>query len=67
MVDGPLEATIEDPLLTPARVATIFGVTPYTVRTWLKDGTIQGIKLPSGHWRIAQSEVKRYANTKFGS
>lgn len=66
-MDNAIEATIEDPLLAVSTVAKIFGVTPYTVRTWLKDGTISGVKLETGQWRIAQSEARRYANTRYGS
>jgi len=51
--------------LTVGQVARIFSVTNYTVRVWLKDGKLQGHK-PSGQWRIAKSEVARFANQLYG-
>lgn len=62
-----VQPSIEDPFLTPAQVASIFQVTDHTVREWLKAGTIKGIKLPTGAWRIQQSEMTRFANERYGS
>lgn len=67
MSDVEMEATVDDPLLSPSKVAAIFDVTPYTVRTWLKSGALVGVKLDTGQWRVPQSEVRRYANNKYGS
>lgn len=56
-----------DPLLTPTQVAEIFSVKEYTVREWLKAGTMKGVKLPTGGWRIPTSEMTRFANERYGS
>lgn len=60
----PLEA---DPLLTVNTVAKMFGVTTYTVRLWLREGKLQGVKLNNERWRVRQSEVERFANVKYGA
>jgi excisionase family DNA binding protein len=52
-------------LYTPGQVAELFQVTPYTIREWLKDGTLRGIK-PGGRWRIPESAIEELATTKFG-
>lgn len=54
-----------DPLLTVSQVANIFQVTKATVRLWLNNDKIQGIKVNT-HWRIRQSEVTRLANQLYG-
>lgn len=56
---------MDDPLLTPEQVAEFFQVTPYTVREWLKNGTLSGSK-PTGRWRIKQSDVIALAEQKYG-
>ena len=48
-------------------VANLFAVQPDTVRDWLKDGTIKGIKIGKGYyWRIPHSEVERLAMMRHG-
>jgi len=42
-----------------AEVQQQLGVTRWTLYEWLKHGRIQGVKLPSGHYRIPEAEVKR--------
>ncbi len=56
----------EDKFLTVRQVATFFAVTQYTVREWLKDGQLTGIKIGE-RWRIRQSEVTRFANEQYGA
>src|SRR4028118_2250185 len=56
-------------LLTVGQVAKIFNVTAYTVRVWLNQGTLKGVKVGAGtmgHWRITRQEVTRFANDKYG-
>jgi excisionase family DNA binding protein len=36
-----------------SELATHLGVSARTVRRWCKDGLIQAIKTPGGHWRIS--------------
>ncbi len=55
----------DDPLMTPKEVAELFRVTPYTVRVWLKDGDLVGIRF-NNQWRIRKSEVAKFAERNFG-
>lgn len=56
----------DDPLLSPATVAQIFGVKPYTVTEWINQGKLKGVKV-NRLWRIQRSEMIRYANERYGS
>ena len=47
-------------LLTVSDVAARLKLTPYTVRTYLRRGAINGIKLPSGAWRIEPAELEEF-------
>lgn len=40
-------------------VARRLGVTVNTVKNWIRKGILQGIRLPSGHYRIPLSELER--------
>lgn len=46
-------------------VAEVFGVTPYTVREWCKNGTLEAVQ-PGKEWRIPESEVIRLAHERYG-
>lgn len=49
---------VEDaPLLTPAEVATLFGVDPKTVTRWAKGGKLSCIRTLGGHRRYRAAEV----------
>ena len=52
-------------LYTVAEVAKIFAVTPYTVRLWCRDGTLDAVK-PGKSWRVPESEVHRLAHERYG-
>ena len=47
-------------LLTPAEVATIFGVDPKTVCRWAAKGLLSSIRTPGGHYRFRESEVRSF-------
>ena len=49
---------MNDRMLTPEEVAERLAVTPNTVRGWLRDGTLKGVKLGKRVWRIKEDEVK---------
>jgi len=54
--------------LKVSEVAKMFDVTPYTVRVWLKDGTLEGIKIGKGHyWRIPMSAARDLAQRKYAA
>jgi excisionase family DNA binding protein len=48
-------------LLTVPEVATQLRITPKTVRRWLREGKLQGVRLGGKKvgWRIAQGEINR--------
>ncbi|MHA1605931.1 MAG: MerR family transcriptional regulator [Candidatus Freyarchaeota archaeon] len=41
------------------RVAELLGVDRHTVAKWVKEGWIRAVRLPSGRYRIPESEVKK--------
>ncbi len=47
------------PMLTISEVAKALKLTDATIRNWIERGHIQAVRLPSGIYRIAQSEVDR--------
>lgn len=54
--------------LKVSEVAAMFDVETATVRVWLRDGTLEGIKIGKGHyWRIPKSAAVELANRKYGS
>ena len=46
-------------MLRSGEVAELLGVDRHTVVKWIKEGKIRAIKLPSGRYRIPESEVKK--------
>jgi len=46
-------------LLRSGEVAKLLGVDRHTVVKWIKERKIKAIKLPSGRYRIPESEVKK--------
>jgi len=57
----------EQHLLTTRQTAEYFGVTRATIRIWLNEGVLTGIKIGKGkYWRIPLDEVERLAREKYG-
>lgn len=56
---------VNDPFMPVEDVATIFAVKPYTVRNWLKDGSLRGIKV-NNQWRVQKSVVEAFAQAMYG-
>ena len=48
-----------EPMVTTGRVARSLGVTINTVKAWIRKGQVRAIRLPSGHFRIPESELER--------
>ena len=46
-------------LLTVEQVADILQVSPESVRRYLRDGLMRGLKLPQ-KWRVSQEELERF-------
>lgn len=55
-----------------SEVAKILGVTPYTVRLYLREGVLSGYKntnsgrAKNDHWRVPESALKTYLESKHG-
>jgi excisionase family DNA binding protein len=48
-----------DKLYTVEAAAEVLSVTPDTVRRWLREGSITGVKLPGNRvWRVEETELK---------
>jgi predicted site-specific integrase-resolvase len=59
------ESLVDDPLLKVSSVASLFDRSPYTIRQWLKDGTLKGVKI-NKQWFVRTSEVNRLAQELYG-
>lgn len=58
---------MNEKLYKVSEVADLFEVTPATVRLWLREGTIEGVKIGRGHyWRIPESAVQSLATERHG-
>jgi excisionase family DNA binding protein len=53
------------PAVSVGKAAEEFGVSSATVRNWVEKGYLQAIRLPSGHRRIPESEVRRMLGLLF--
>ncbi|MFC1903730.1 helix-turn-helix domain-containing protein [Chloroflexota bacterium] len=54
-------------MLKLADVERELGVSRWTLYEWLKEGKLQGMKLPSGHYRVLREEIEnlKKASTKY--
>lgn len=69
MADSSTQSDAQEPdtLLKVSDVAKMFNVTSATVRIWLSDGTLKGVKIGRGYyWRIYLSEARKLAKDKYG-
>lgn len=51
--------TVVSELAYPTEVAQELRVSVGTVKRWLRNGDLEGVRLPGGDWRIPWSEVER--------
>ena len=49
-----------DKMLTPEEVAIRLSVKPNTVRTWLREGSLKGVKLGKRIWRVKEVDLHSY-------
>ena len=49
-------------LLTPEEVAEQLKVEITTIRTWLRNGTLKGVKLGGRFWRIKEETLEEFIN-----
>jgi excisionase family DNA binding protein len=48
-------------LLSPDAVAKLLDVSPATVRIWLRNGTLKGLKVGAGKlWRISEEDIQDF-------
>jgi excisionase family DNA binding protein len=57
VIDGVVVPDLE-PLMTPAEVAALFGVSPRTVTKWANQGWLTSIRTPGGTHRYREAEVR---------
>lgn len=53
-------------LLTVDEVAEILKLTPYTIRQFLKAGTLPGVKIGARQWRVRKDDLDAYVNGQVG-
>lgn len=47
-------------------LASIFGVSQWTIREWFKEGKIPGAIKINDSWRLPESALKTYLETRHG-
>lgn len=45
-------------LATPAEAAIELRASVHSVKRWLREGQLAGVRTPGGHWRIPLAEVR---------
>ena len=50
--------------MTPNAAAALLAVSPTTVREWLRTGTLRGAKVGTKIWRISETELGRFLDTR---
>ena len=48
----------ESELLTPGEAAVELRTTAATVKRWLRDGRLPGVRTPGGEWRVAIDDLR---------
>jgi excisionase family DNA binding protein len=52
---------MSEKFLTPDSVAKMLEVSPATVRIWLRNGTLKGLKVGAGKlWRISEEDIQDF-------
>jgi excisionase family DNA binding protein len=46
-------------LMTPQEVASAFGVSPKTVRTWAENGRLASVRTQGSHRRFVRDQIER--------
>lgn len=53
---------VDAKLYTVAEIAELLSVKVSTVRTWLANGGLRGVKLPGGDWRVPKEDLDAMLN-----
>jgi predicted site-specific integrase-resolvase len=56
----------ESAFVNPSVAGQLVGVSRFTILRYLKAGAVQGIRLPSGHWRVSLASVLRLRGGGYG-
>lgn len=59
------DLSLEDPLLSTAKVGEMFDVKPETIRDWIKNGKIAGVKV-NRSWRVRKSVAVAFGEARYG-
>jgi excisionase family DNA binding protein len=59
------DLSLEDPLLSTAKVAEMFDVKPETIRDWIAEGKISGVKI-NRSWRVRRSVALAFGTARYG-
>lgn len=54
-----------DKLYTTRQVAEMFSVKQVTVREWINSGKLPAIRIGSGHLRVIERELRKFASHRF--
>lgn len=57
--------TPDEQFYSTRKVASLFNVTVETVVAWIKNGTLEAVKI-NGYWRIPRRAVLALGNSKYG-
>ena len=66
MSQSSFSVSVQEKLLTPSEVASLFRVDPKTVTRWAKAGKLTSIKTLGGHRRYRETEVKALLKLTIG-
>lgn len=59
--------TPENPFRTTRYIAKVVDVKEYTVREWLRAGTLKGFQGTDGQWRVLHSDFVAFLQERFGA
>ena len=53
------EKTVTERMLPLSEVEQLLSLTRWSLWNWIRDGKLNAAKQPNGHYRVAESEVRR--------
>lgn len=54
-----MSTNVVSELATPAEAAIELRCSVHSVKRWLKEGQLAGVRTPGGHWRVLTSDMQR--------
>ena len=55
-----IQTNFDDPMLTLSEAGAIVGKSRQTIRRWIADGLLRGVRDPSGLHRVRRSELLKF-------